>query len=448
MSSVLIYILQVNLVFGSFYLLYKVVFSRFTFHAFNRMFLLLLLPLALLLPLSGSIFPEMQFPLEIPLLEDFAPFSTLIVDTNTTTETEQLQTINYSFWIFSLYVLGVVCFLWRFVQTTVKLFKLKQQSKEINVHNTKVYSAKVLEVFSYFQWIFVPTTNTASVNEYMLAHEKAHISKLHSADVVLAEIFIAFNWFNPLAYLYRKSLKSIHEFQADALVLRQENIKKSSYLALLLQSLEPTQINPAYNYFSHPTLKKRIEMITKSQSKKRLKLVYMLLIPLVGIAFMAFRSPETMVDIPDEIVPTVFVQENGIPSLFPVQNKTAKHISSRFGVMRKHPKLKNKTKHGGIDIKAPKGTPVVATANGMVLQAKEEGNWGNLIVIAHLEGFETWYAHLEGFNTKLGATVQKGEIIGYVGSTGFSTAPHLHYEVRHHGKRVNPLNYMTENAQE
>jgi murein DD-endopeptidase MepM/ murein hydrolase activator NlpD len=67
-----------------------------------------------------------------------------------------------------------------------------------------------------------------------------------------------------------------------------------------------------------------------------------------------------------------------------------------------------------------------------------------LIIISHADGFETWYAHLKGFDTKSNETVKKGDVIGYVGNTGLSTAPHLHYEVRQHGKRLNPINYITE----
>lgn len=443
MNSILIYLFQVSLVFGSFYLLYKFLFSRFTFHAFNRTLLLVLIPLSLLAPFSSELFPQLQiFALEIPLFDDFGAFSE-VPDSLATTEAGNHQTIDYGFWIFSIYAIGVVCFLLRFVRTSHRLIKLKKDSHKLISNNTTVYSANVSEVFSYFHWIFVPRSRGTSVDECIITHEKAHSIKLHSVDVVLTELFIAFNWFNPLAYFYRKSLKSIHEFQADAFVLAQQKVKKSSYLELLLLSLEPKNTNPAYNYFSHPSLKKRIEMITKSQSKNTLKLSYLLVIPMIALAFMAFKSADKTV-IPDETLPTAFIRANGIPALFPVQNGTIKSISSKFGTVRKHPKLKNETPHGGIDIKAVKGAPIVATADGTVLKAKDEGNWGNLIVISHADGFETWYAHLKGFKIKEGETVTKGDIIGYVGNTGLSTAPHLHYEVRKDGKRLDPLKYITE----
>ena len=87
---------------------------------------------------------------------------------------------------------------------------------------------------------------------------------------------------------------------------------------------------------------------------------------------------------------------------------------------------------------------VIATAQGVIAKAKNEGNWGNLVVITHADGFETWYAHLQGFAVEKHAVVKKGDTIGYVGNTGLSTGPHLHYEVHQDGKRLDPMKYITE----
>ncbi|KAB8153442.1 peptidoglycan DD-metalloendopeptidase family protein [Kordia sp. TARA_039_SRF] len=440
MNSFLIYLFQVSLVFSCFYLLFKFVFSRFTFHTFNRIFLVSILPLSLLLPLSDTLFLTIQLPIEIPVLKEVTEFTESF--TLTIFETESHQTVDIGFWIFIVYLAFLCSFLIRFARTIFRLFHLRKKATQITLHDTKVYTTNVSEVFSYFHWIFVPKKPIATIDKCILSHEKAHIAKLHSVDMMVAELFIAFQWFNPLAYFYRKSLKSIHEFQADATVLAKENIKKSSYLTLLLASLQPVNANPAYNYFSQSTLKKRIDMMTKSPSKNRSKLAYVLLLPVIALTFMAFKNSESN-SVLHELMP-IAISESGIPSLFPVQNKSINHISSEFGAVRKHPKLKNKLPHGGIDIKAALGTPIVATADGTIAKANNEGNWGNLIIISHADGFETWYAHLQGFNIKSGQTVKKGEIIGYVGNSGLSTAPHLHYEVRQHGKRLNPLKYITE----
>ena len=97
--------------------------------------------------------------------------------------------------------------------------------------------------------------------------------------------------------------------------------------------------------------------------------------------------------------------------------------------------------HAGMDFSAHPGTDVYATGDGTVVKMGWETGYGNLIIVDHGFGYQTWYAHLQGFRTKLGKRVVRGEVIGAVGSTGKSTGPHLHYEVHVKGQVVNPVNY-------
>ena len=113
-------------------------------------------------------------------------------------------------------------------------------------------------------------------------------------------------------------------------------------------------------------------------------------------------------------------------------------LSSRYG-MRNHPILHIRRLHTGLDLSAPKGTPVKAWKDGDVVKAKSSGGYGKLIVVRHTDGSETYYAHLRGFNVKKGDKVDAGDQIGEVGSTGMSTGPHLHFEVRVGGQAINPL---------
>src|SRR3989339_824130 len=113
-------------------------------------------------------------------------------------------------------------------------------------------------------------------------------------------------------------------------------------------------------------------------------------------------------------------------------------LSSRYG-MRNHPILHIRRLHTGLDLSAPKGTPVKAWKDGVVVKAKSSGGYGKLIVVRHTDGSETYYAHLRGFNVKKGDKVDAGDQIGEVGSTGMSTGPHLHFEVRVGGQAINPL---------
>lgn len=119
-------------------------------------------------------------------------------------------------------------------------------------------------------------------------------------------------------------------------------------------------------------------------------------------------------------------------------------ISSRYSTSRLHPVLGYHRPHYGVDYAAPTGTPVKATASGVVkIKSRTKGN-GNYIALRHPNGYETFYLHLNGFNRAIrqGSYVEQGQIIGYVGSTGYSTGPHLDYRIRKNGKWLNPLKFV------
>jgi murein DD-endopeptidase MepM/ murein hydrolase activator NlpD len=129
-----------------------------------------------------------------------------------------------------------------------------------------------------------------------------------------------------------------------------------------------------------------------------------------------------------------------IPAIQPVKNDDLKRMASGFG-KRMHPILKYPKMHNGMDFSAPTSTEVFATGNAVVKKARRTSGFGNLIVLDHGFGYETYYAHLNEFKVRPGQKVKRGEIIGFVGNTGLSTAPHLHYEVHKNGKVVNPINF-------
>lgn len=132
-----------------------------------------------------------------------------------------------------------------------------------------------------------------------------------------------------------------------------------------------------------------------------------------------------------------------IPSLVPV---AVSHMSSGFG-MRTHPVLGGRRGHKGIDLAAPTGTPIRATADGVVEMAEWFSSYGLYVQLDHGAAMETRYGHMSRIAVAQGQQVRKGDVIGYVGSTGRSTGPHLHYEVRVSGDAVNPLPYMQGNSE-
>jgi len=130
-----------------------------------------------------------------------------------------------------------------------------------------------------------------------------------------------------------------------------------------------------------------------------------------------------------------------IPSIQPVSNKNLKRIASGFGY-RVDPIYKIRKFHAGIDFTAPQGTPIYATGNGTIEQADySTGGYGNQIWINHGYGYRTHYCHMVKIKKNSGE-VKRGEVIGYVGSTGKSTGPHLHYEVERHGNKIDPIHFF------
>jgi len=130
-----------------------------------------------------------------------------------------------------------------------------------------------------------------------------------------------------------------------------------------------------------------------------------------------------------------------IPAIMPISNKDLRHAPSGFG-WRTHPIYKTQEFHPGMDFAAPQGTEIYATGDGVIEKADDRAQgYGQHVVINHGFGYRTLYGHMSKMAVKEGQKVKRGQLIGYVGSTGLSTAPHVHYEVFKNGERMNPINY-------
>lgn len=129
-----------------------------------------------------------------------------------------------------------------------------------------------------------------------------------------------------------------------------------------------------------------------------------------------------------------------MPSALPV---AARAITSGFG-LRQHPLLGTWRAHSGLDLAAPYGSPIVATSDGVVSTAAWQGGYGLLVTLDHGGGVQTRYGHMSRLNVVAGQQIRKGGVIGYVGSTGMSTGPHLHYEIRMNGRAINPAPHLHE----
>ncbi len=145
----------------------------------------------------------------------------------------------------------------------------------------------------------------------------------------------------------------------------------------------------------------------------------------------------------DEIVKLAKNKEkmlSSIPAIMPIEKDNLNRMASGYG-MRMHPILKIRKMHEGMDFSAKKGTPIYASGDGTVIRAERSSSYGNVVYIDHGYGYETRYAHMSALKTVKGKKVKRGDLIGLVGNTGRSVAPHLHYEVIYKGKHVNPIDF-------
>jgi len=130
-----------------------------------------------------------------------------------------------------------------------------------------------------------------------------------------------------------------------------------------------------------------------------------------------------------------------IPSIQPISNRNLTRIASGYG-LRMHPIYKILKMHKGMDFTAPVGTEIYSTGDGVIERVGWTGGYGKTIMINHGYGYKTRYAHCSKYNCRKGQKVKRGDLIGYVGNTGQSTAPHLHYEVFKNKKQINPVNFF------
>ena len=161
---------------------------------------------------------------------------------------------------------------------------------------------------------------------------------------------------------------------------------------------------------------------------------------LIGLRSEPERSLSQRIDTASQTAFEKRLMLESIPSGFPVESE---QVTSPFG-HRLHPITGRRALHGGVDLRAPMRTPVYATADGVVEWASKHhsSGLGNMVKLVHNYGFSTIYGHLDEVAVSVGSYVQRGQFLGYSGNTGASTAPHLHYEVRHLNRRLNPSPFM------
>lgn len=221
---------------------------------------------------------------------------------------------------------------------------------------------------------------------------------------------------------YLQEKVSGFETQLDSLLTKLDSLKISQFPENPdYPSYSEDQFGPENKLQVHPGLEKRLIGLDIKLANARQRLGLALLDSQSG-----FKLPQDFDHHGD-----------GIPSIFPTFGEITSHWGNRM-----HPILGEYRFHDGIDIANKTGTPVYASADGVVSTAQAENGWGKVVKINHADGYKTLYAHLNGFKVKVGDIVSKGQIIGLMGSTGMSTGPHLHYGVYRNDVSVNPTNYL------
>lgn len=445
MNSFIIYILESGVSISLFYIFYELFLKRDTWFRFNRYFLLFGLLFSLIVPLL-----EFSVTSELVNSQNQFEFNEYVGITTTVDalESSALQVLPKINFLLLFYVLIIGVFAVRLFYQFFKIIKTIHANEIINYSNYKLVLLKKSSTpFSFLNYIFIDKDDFGSIgSNELLLHEITHVKQKHSFDVILLEIILVLQWFNPFIYRYRQAFKEIHEYLADRGVLIKKN-DKIAYQKLILGQIEKSLNVRLASQFNYSLTKNRIHMMTRIKSGKFSKLKALLALPLVAVLLMAFTvNLGSEINIKDQsIAQKVEKSSKDIPSIFPVKKVEGVKISSGFG-MRIHPISKKKMMHNAVDIKAPEGTPVFATAEGLVRKVKQnhtEGEgYGRYIIIDHANGYSTLYSQLSAYNVKEGQEVKQGDVIGYVGSSGLSTGSHLHYEIKKDGENVDPEKYF------
>ena len=310
MGNFLVYILKSAACLAVFYLFYKLLMSRDTFHRFNRFALLGLLVLSSLLPLveasvnSPAAVQETMLTLEqLLLLADIQP------------EGESMAAATPSatvLWLRAallVYLTGIVFFIVRNLCSLARLGRLIRQGKrealDSYLPDRKEKNVRLvvhdhdIAPFSWMHWIVIARKDLEENGREILIHELAHIRNRHSWDLLLADLCIFVQWFNPAAWLQKQELQNIHEYEADETVLR-EGVNARNYQMLLIKKAVGTRLYSMANSFNHSSLKKRITMMLKEKSNPLARAKYLYILPLAALAVTAFARPEVSA-VADEI---------------------------------------------------------------------------------------------------------------------------------------------------
>ena len=293
MGLFFVYILKASVCLVGFYLFYRLLLSQETFHRFNRIALLGVLVLSGLVPFAEG---TMQWFSDFnqPLLE----FEEMMLMTDIESEVVVEEAVETPFpWralLLVFYLAGVVFFLLRHLWSLGRMVRLVNRCRKEQLDNgitLFVHDNNKVAPFSWMKIIVIAEEDLKENKDAILKHECAHIKYGHSWDLLLAELCVILQWFNPAAWLMKQELQNIHEYEADEWVI-QNGIDAKRYQLLIIKKAVGARLYSIANSFNHSSLKKRITMMIKKKSNPWARMKYLYVLPLAAIAVAAFARPE------------------------------------------------------------------------------------------------------------------------------------------------------------
>ena len=300
MGIFFVYILKSSVCLAVFYLFYRLLLSRETFHRFNRVALLSILLLSCLLPLvEVTVEKQTEVHQTMMTLEQWL----MLADMMNTTNVAELQieevTVTWIQVALLVYLAGILLFAFRNGYSLLKLGNLLRSGRKEDLSKYTDGGEKVTLIvhdhdiapFSWMKDIVISQKDLDENGREILIHELAHIQNRHSWDLLVADICIFFQWFNPASWLLKQELQNIHEYEADETVI-EKGVDAKQYQLLLIKKAVGTRLYSMANSFNHSKLKKRITMMLKEKSSPWARLKYLYVLPVAAIAVTAFARPE------------------------------------------------------------------------------------------------------------------------------------------------------------
>ena len=290
MGIFFVYILKTSVCLAVFYLFYRLLLSKETFHRFNRLALLGVLLLSCLVPLIEVTTQESS-----EMNQPFIALEDMLLMAEPAPVMEEVSTpFPWRALLLLIYLLGILFFLGRHLWSLGRMLRLLRTSRKESLEDgitLFVHDAKEVAPFSWMKSIAVSKYDLEESGDAVLTHERAHIRNRHSWDLLLAEGCIFFQWFNPAAWLLKQELQTVHEYEADEWVI-ENGIDAKTYQLLIIKKAVGARLYSIANSFNHSSLKKRITMMIKKKSNPWARLKYAYVLPLAAVAVAAFARPE------------------------------------------------------------------------------------------------------------------------------------------------------------